>query len=367
MAGAKWEDRELNILQKCYPIGGAKLCKEKGINRSYDHIKAKAGKLGLKMQKDEFTDLEVAIIKSNYAKGGASLCIAKGVNKSEDKIRKFANAKLGLKMLNLGHYEEDVWSEYELNILKTYFVSDGCKGCQENGLKRTRAAITTKARELGIGNSNVRGGGTVWTKEEEEIIRTYYQQGGTRLCIQQGLSRSRESIMAKARQLGVKMYSSTYKGGKVSSPYTVEELDILRHYYPLGGAKLCKDKGLNRTISGIKSKANNMGIVYIGKKTQPNEWTDCELAILKEYYPVYGYVGVQSAGVKRSENSIKRKTQELGIHRVVLGNNWTVQEDAILKKYYPIGGYKLCRENGLTKNSDAMRIRVKFWGLVYIK
>lgn len=48
-----WTDLEVSLLKEFYSIGGAKLCQEKGINRSINSIRSKASQLGISVKQKE--------------------------------------------------------------------------------------------------------------------------------------------------------------------------------------------------------------------------------------------------------------------------------------------------------------------------
>ena len=240
-----WSPEEDEILRKYYPEGGAESCIEVGVNRTSQAIKMRAGRLGLFYDKYMWSKEELDILKRYYIQGGSKLCQEKGLKRSSRAITSKAS-QIGL------HIKTDEWSDFELNILKQYYPIGGVDLCIEKGIvNRGRKAIVQQANKM---NLVVR---ILWSPIEEKIIKEYYQIGGYKLCQEKGLQhRSKSQITNKAFLLGINKV-------KKNEGWSKKELDLLSKYYPLGGVRLCIEKGLNRSLSSIRCKANKEGLKYI--------------------------------------------------------------------------------------------------------
>ena len=96
--------------------------------------------------------------------------------------------------------------------------------------------------------------------------------------------------------------------------WTEEELNILREYYPKGGVKLVKEKGINRSSEAIKVRASQMGLNLKDSVIDRlrSKWSEQELQILEEYYPDEGLdVVLRLKG--RSERAIQVKASQIGL------------------------------------------------------
>lgn len=218
----RWSKEELELLYEYYPEGGYFLCKAKGLDRKRDATLKKAQSLNLKVN------------NKNY-------------NKGVSKVR---------------------WSDWELEILKKYYCSEGKNGVVRFLPHRSYSAIYLKACELGLTTEYVYDDNK-WTESELEILSTYYPKGGVLACIEKGLNRTECAILKKASTLGIKMseedrlylFNDSIK--KVRDKYTLwseEEINILINYFEEYGAKECQKQGIERDICSIYRKARSIGL-----------------------------------------------------------------------------------------------------------
>ncbi len=98
-----------------------------------------------------------------------------------------------------------------------------------------------------------------WIQKEEQILRRYYHQGGWRIAQQKlleaGFTRPKYGILEKANKLALKDTSRCWSN---------QELQILKEAYPIGGRLLVHQtleaSGFNRSLSAIKGKATTLQI-----------------------------------------------------------------------------------------------------------
>lgn len=357
----EWTLEEDSILKEYYLCGGSELCQEKGVNRTKSAIQRRAGLLRL-TNSDSWSIIELDILKKYYVLGGYNECVNKGL-----KNRSYS-ATIGM-AIKLGLTNRGDWEDWELKILEKYYPLGASKVCQENGLQhRSERSIYHKAHRLGIVSKKS------WKSDEYEILKKYYPIGGINLCLEKGLKRTIPSIYHMAKSIGLK--SPFYN--EDAKIWSNEELDILLKYYPIGGYKLCQEKGLIEESKKIMQKAKTLGIKVENDKKglyREDRWSEEEIGILKEYYPIGGYRLCQEKGLGyKSKSSISSRAYALGIkmfevNRCRYGKeSWTDEEISILKRYYPIGGYRLCQENGLGhKSKSSIMGKARRLGLIVNK
>lgn len=312
----KWTDVEVGLLKKYYPVGSYKICQEKGLKRSEASIKNKAAVLGIKVNK-KWSDEDIKILKEYYPKGGYKLCQEKGLNKSKDIIKTNANM--------LGLYVEGVlWSDDEISILNKYYPIGGSELCQEKGLKRTESAIRRKAvmyfpehirNKLYDRNNHP----NKWSTFELDILKKYYPEGGVKLCQEKGLNRTSSAISGKAYNLNIKVINKEGVIELKNNTWAGDELKVLNDYYPKEGANLCKEQGINRSNDAIAVKARNLKINILNTDGECafkfSKWSDDEISILKKYYPIGGGKLCQEKGLNRSYKSILHKARTCRVTR----------------------------------------------------
>lgn len=292
-----WSDDELAILSRYYPVGGSRLCIDKGINRTVDEIKRKASNMGIKQGKDykKWEQWELDYILNNYKTTDLDT-MAMYLNRSSSSLQNIASKRLKISLRN----PQLEWTDSMINLLKEYYPKGGSKLCQEKGLNKESSQIRSKANSIGLVVTDF-----IWSDKDKEIFKKYYHIGGAKLCQEKGLSKSHNSICSYANRLGIttgKFDDRTY--------WSDSEVALMKKYYPIGGYKLCQEKGLKRSEISIKQKAKLNGIYYF------NMWTDEELAILKKYYPLGGSKLCKNKGLNRTTNQIQQKANTNGIKYV---------------------------------------------------
>lgn len=290
----RWSEEELKLLKEYYPQGGSKLCKERGLNRLYRDITNKAN-----------------ILDIRYGRVSRS------------------------------------WLEEEDNYLRENHINLSNVELAKH-LNRTVNSVTNRLNRLGLVKSER------WTKEEEDIVKEYYSIGGAKLCQEKGISKDKATIIYKANSLGF-VRDNIHK-------WSEEELDLLNSYYPIGGSRLCKEKGLNRATSVINNKASRLGIKSGIERKESIYWSDSDIELLKSYYPIGGVRLCKDRGLEKSAKSISYKAFLVGINAPNRG--WDESEITILKSYYPIGGARLCIKRGLKKKRSSIYSKARELGIV---
>lgn len=137
--------------------------------------------------------------------------------------------------------------------------------------------------------------------------------------------------------------------------WTEEEIEIIKQYYPIEG-KDCLSRLKNRTLSSLYSQALFLGIKYI----RTDLWTKEEDEIMKQYYPI-DRNEIKKRLPNKTSNAIRARAKVLGISSNYL-IPWTEEEDKILLKYYRKLG-----SSGLTSmvphRAPAIQKRAQFLGI----
>ena len=181
------------------------------------------------------------------------------------------------------------YTPYEIDFLKTYYGENGPQWCAEQ-LNKPITSIKAKAHGLRLHLNTF----NPWSEEELQILRQYYQQHGPDYCCSLLSNRDKSSICSTARRLGLQC-------GRLWSDDEVEFL--IENYSKLGGKKCAES--LNRPYASVRMKANTLNL------TTGNPWREDELKLLKENY--HKGAAFCKTLINRSEQVIRVKASELGL------------------------------------------------------
>lgn len=207
-----------------------------------------------------------------------------------DKLKIKTNSIFGSKRLNVVPSEQLIIKDYTKDIVEV--------------LKEIRESLAKR-----------------WTEEEDNLLRQFYAEHpdgiGLKKFIQSNLpDRTVPAVSNRASYLGLCKFNA--------KPYTEEEINLLKQYYPTEGPA-CYIRFNNRSKEGIVKKANEL-------KIQHNRfWTDAEIEILCKYYPTEG-----TKVLKRLPGKIIRQIKDAAIRYNIsrLSINWTEEEDKLLQEMY---------------------------------
>lgn len=116
----------------------------------------------------------------------------------------------------------------------------------------------------------------LWTEDEDLIVFNNYRQISKSKLQKLLPDRSWHSIVERASKLGVSAEQSEY--------WTDVEDNILYQYYQdMTTTQIQKEFLPNRTISGIKGRITKLNL---GNKIESKEWSDLEIMMLCDLYPV---------------------------------------------------------------------------------
>ncbi|MGE5632223.1 MAG: helix-turn-helix transcriptional regulator [Caulobacteraceae bacterium] len=146
-----------------------------------------------------------------------------------------------------------------------------------------------------------------WTRQEIEYIEKNW--GTTSLAqIMEDLGRSEDSIMRKARRLGLDVHKT--EGDKLKKKWSSGEDDfIIKNYKVLTVEEI--SQYLNRTVSAIRKRALALGVTK-----EVNRWSLEEENFLKEKW---GIINLDTIAQKlnRSRNSVLLKAHQLSLREQV--------------------------------------------------
>ena len=235
------------------------------------------------------------------------------------------------------------WNDEETAILKSFYPKEGNK-VKRRLPGKTKDSINRMAHELGLRWNETREYNP-WTPEEEDILKTYYPIEGKEV-IKRLPRHSLSSILSLARE--------KYLSFRMDY-WTNEEDAVIREQYPLMGQDIM-DKLPGRTWEAIKKRAFHMGVKCCDTAVR---WTEDEDLILKKYYLSEGKkVAERLPG--RTVPAVKNRAVKLeltGKHAA-----WSSEEDSILSEYYPAEGRSVA-ERFPNRTRSAVMQRVRHLGL----
>lgn len=190
-----------------------------------------------------------------------------------------------------------------------------------------------------------------WTEEDDELLREFYKEHPDG----KGIGKFAKTIFPNRTSFAIR--SRIHKLGlnpreNKAEPYSDEELELIRKYYPIEGPE-CYVRFKNRSAVSITSKANNMGITV-------QKWTNEELNILKEYYPIEGKM-IEKRLPNKTFSMIRTMANRMGI--VSKAFWWTKEEDDLIKKYYAKYGAVKMEKMLPGRNRNTITYRAKFLGI----
>ena len=171
-------------------------------------------------------------------------------------------------------------------------------------LNISKWTIYDKVKELDIGKK------FKWTNVKIEILKEHYPVGDWNVLFEKLGTTNKQCIIDKAHSLGVHMDSRKWTKD--------EEQYLIENYDKLSISEMAKY--LNRTESAIMTRVYKLNI------TNSNVWTDEDLELLRELYPIHSnkYLS-ENVFTTKSPESIRTKGLLLGLHK---------SKEKGVKKYY---------------------------------
>lgn len=264
---------------------------------------------------DSWEEWEDDILREYYKTEGAKGC-KKRINRT---VKSIQRRVYDLKLTNPPNY----WSNDEDDILRKYYPTEGSNGCFKRLKNRNKRSINLRASVLGIHSSIY-----YWTESDVQKLKECYLSYGKEKCFSLFENRSKSSVLNEINKL---------KLSKIKAPrYTKDELDFLqKNYQKLSICDLAKK--LHRTKGSILTELRRMGVRQ--KSNEHKSFSEDELNILRKNYKK-GLSELSKLLPGRNMGSIARKLNSLGLYI----KHWSDDELEILRQYYPEEG-----RNGVAK------------------
>lgn len=165
-----------------------------------------------------------------------------------------------------------IFTEYEDDIIKTYFPNEGSKGCMKYIKDKTRDQIVSRAKTLGV--SYHIDLTPKWTKEKIQYLLDNYEDTSIPIKeMEKVLNLSNHQIRSKASRLNLLRKNLSEK-----------EKRFIEDEYPIHGAEWVAEK-IGRTINVIYQYASSHGIK--GRRVNAIFTPNDDKKIIK-YYPTMG-------------------------------------------------------------------------------
>lgn len=232
-----------------------------------------------------------------------------------------------LKIYSFNHVID--WSEEDDHILMQYFPIEGIKCAKRLSKHLSKSGVYSHAIKLGLKVPDIKV-----RDEELHIVKNNYRNLGITKTLelvnnwrlQNNLSaRSLSSIQNMAGRLGVTQ--------NIAHEWTDEEIAILKNNYAQIGPKGCS-KLINRSASMCSDRAMKLGLKYNDARYYSEE----EDAIIKKYYPIEGKNCAKRLP-NRSVKNVQQRAIKFGLKSPYdYINKWSEKELDVLHKYYPLGG-----------------------------
>ena len=277
-SASTWSDEELSKLKMFYPTGGYKECQKQGVNKTMYSITSKAALLGIKRVN------ELPIESASNIETKCEVAIDKNAKATNPNAAAIKN----------GLMTPSGWSPEDIKILVECYPIGGTSLCQEKGLNKKNSTIRMMAKSLGIYLNKKRP----WTSHEDKLLTETFEKHNTKeACYEAFPTRTKTDINTRLKELDLVL----------KKRWSKKDIEILEKYFPIGGARLVIENGVDRTIREIGAKASNMGIkVNNGRKY----WTEEEEAILRKYYPEEG-ISVIKRLEDKDELAIRNKVRHM--------------------------------------------------------
>ena len=151
-----------------------------------------------------------------------------------------------------------------------------------------------------------------WTVEEEEYLRNNWTHTDINTLILH-LNRSKKSVVNKASKFGLSLKDSIYYTTK-RKPWTKEEERILKDYYNTVAVQDIHVILPHRSIKTITERARNLGLT-----TQVKNWSNKEIQYLMDKWGEMTVTNI-SKKLVRSENAVLLKAHKLGLKDQIIAN-----------------------------------------------
>lgn len=337
-----WTDSEDNILREYYPLGGGKLCVEKGLNKKLSTIRMRAMKLGIHSKNTVWSDAELSVLYDMH-KDNTVNAMSKRLKGRSPKAIKNKLEELGLECVVK-------WTEDEIALVKEYYPKGGSKLVKQKGLDKPTNLISSKASSLGLRLDVPRAN---WSDADVEVLVKYYGKEGMDV-LDRLPGKTKLSVINKLNTI------NTYYREKYSHWSKEDKCLLIEN----------KDKPIEELVTLLKqrSKEDIEDLVsyyrwkYI-KNSIYTRWSEEEVKFLIDNYGLHSVQKLQEMGLNKSKSSIYNKVLCLGLSRCSMHRVWSKEELTILEENYPYKSLNdLCKLLP-SKSSNSIRCKANIIGL----
>lgn len=201
-----------------------------------------------------FTDDDIDYLKIHYPLGNWDKIYERFPTVSKQSIYT-KMSKLNITADNF--YEESVWTEKELNILKENYKYGNIDFLCEMLPNRGYKAITTKANRIGLKTREF------WTTEEQEILKTNYHYMAIDDIMKLLPNRSRVSIINQAKNLNLVSICK----------YTDYENNFVKEHWEIMSDREI-EKILNKSFRSVTFKRHSLGLYRVKEESSYNDLSE---------------------------------------------------------------------------------------------
>lgn len=300
---ARWETWEDDILKKYYSLEGIKGCYEKinkewhkkfGLDkveekRSRGAIGQRAHQLKIRNDRHYWSETDIQKLKECYFKFGRNKC----PSMFPDRPRSGVLSKiddLGISLKKMKRY-----TLQEINFIKENYKVLGIKKIAEQ-LNHSVQEINHKALQLGLREKSRQD---TFSEDDIKFIKDNYQKL-TKQELSKCLGKTKGQISGAMNRLHLTKCQA-------SVCWSAEEIEILKNNYKKGYNELANLLP-NRSKSAIINELCLLKLYVAGKRP----WSNDDLEILRQYYPLEGKDGVAKR-LGRTPMACAKKANILGI------------------------------------------------------
>jgi len=216
----------------------------------------------------------------------------------------------------------NVWVEDELSFLKKNFTTALWSVIISELPGRAKASIKAKASQLGLkrAKSARPKNNDSWDDSETKVVKELYPTVSWAQILEQLPSRSKRSIVRRARQLKLKRPVGGHVKGE--SAWSNEEIEVLEKNFANCLQHEIEKLLPNRTKEAVHAKVTKLGLKKLEEtntRTRNNTsstWSEKEKQIVKDKFPCCLWEEILASLPHRTKGAIRRVAhEEFGIKR----------------------------------------------------
>lgn len=194
----EWTKEEDDIIFQYY-ISDKEKCFSLLNHRSHNAVVNRARVLGAAKKRHIWTQEELDfVIRNRYILTAKEMEEKTGISEVAIYIKM---KRMGYAYSKKPNYDKQTWTEEEIDILKKYFPEEGT-AVHMRIPNHSKIACKSKARELSLSYSFNDLERASWSKEENSILKKYYEKEGYKTYLRLD-GRSPAAVIAQAHKLGL--------------------------------------------------------------------------------------------------------------------------------------------------------------------